>query len=101
RHTRSKRDWSSDVCSSDLLFALAKLPDEDADLGSDRFRRQAAEVLHVKPLDKLLVNADFELLKINLPFGLRRRVDHADVSRRRQIGRASCRERGEAWGGGG
>src|SRR5207249_8518799 len=21
RHTRSKRDWSSDVCSSDLLFA--------------------------------------------------------------------------------
>src|SRR5699024_4005975 len=23
RHTRSKRDWSSDVCSSDLLLALA------------------------------------------------------------------------------
>src|SRR5207247_6868042 len=22
RHTRSTRDWSSDVCSSDLLFAL-------------------------------------------------------------------------------
>src|SRR5699024_7319187 len=22
RHTRSKRDWSSDVCSSDLLFIL-------------------------------------------------------------------------------
>src|SRR5699024_11584050 len=21
RHTRSKRDWSSDVCSSDLIFA--------------------------------------------------------------------------------
>src|SRR6266704_3991983 len=27
RHTRSKRDWSSDVCSSDLTRALA-LPDE-------------------------------------------------------------------------
>src|SRR5207249_9173816 len=25
RHTRSKRDWSSDVCSSDLLPALAGL----------------------------------------------------------------------------
>src|SRR5699024_12612105 len=24
RHTRSKRDWSSDVCSSDLRFANAK-----------------------------------------------------------------------------
>src|SRR5699024_8741834 len=25
RHTRSKRDWSSDVCSSDLGFALAQM----------------------------------------------------------------------------
>src|SRR5699024_11937106 len=24
RHTRSKRDWSSDVCSSDLILAYAK-----------------------------------------------------------------------------
>src|SRR5699024_11580646 len=26
RHTRSKRDWSSDVCSSDLRFARLVLP---------------------------------------------------------------------------
>src|SRR5207249_7045858 len=26
RHTRSKRDWSSDVCSSDLVGTLATLP---------------------------------------------------------------------------
>src|SRR5699024_11776402 len=25
RHTRSKRDWSSDVCSSDLLFICATI----------------------------------------------------------------------------
>src|SRR5699024_12231591 len=25
RHTRSKRDWSSDVCSSDLVFFLIAL----------------------------------------------------------------------------
>src|SRR5699024_12226207 len=25
RHTRSKRDWSSDVCSSDLAYRLPKL----------------------------------------------------------------------------
>src|SRR5699024_11758465 len=25
RHTRSKRDWSSDVCSSDLLYITAML----------------------------------------------------------------------------
>src|SRR5699024_4019216 len=27
RHTRSKRDWSSDVCSSDLLIKKDKLQD--------------------------------------------------------------------------
>src|SRR5699024_12087795 len=26
RHTRSKRDWSSDVCSSDLGYALKIVP---------------------------------------------------------------------------
>src|SRR5699024_11606606 len=25
RHTRSKRDWSSDVCSSDLIFGISVL----------------------------------------------------------------------------
>src|SRR5207249_5155713 len=32
RHTRSKRDWSSDVCSSDLLEA--KAVDDDTAAGS-------------------------------------------------------------------
>src|SRR5438067_6809914 len=27
RHTRSKRDWSSDVCSSDLIVTLPLPPD--------------------------------------------------------------------------
>src|SRR5207249_8768561 len=26
RHTRSKRDWSSDVCSSDLFSVLVRFP---------------------------------------------------------------------------
>src|SRR2546421_7544525 len=37
RHTRSDRDWSSDVCSSDLLLAL--------DAAADR-RAAQAELLH-------------------------------------------------------
>src|SRR5207249_5506191 len=32
RHTRSKRDWSSDVCSSDLLLGCAEL---QAPMGAD------------------------------------------------------------------
>src|SRR5207249_6923115 len=31
RHTSSKRDWSSDVCSSDLVDSLAKLPAYEAE----------------------------------------------------------------------
>src|SRR5207249_9710688 len=31
RHTRSKRDWSSDVCSSDLLVAATTLSAQRAD----------------------------------------------------------------------
>src|SRR5699024_11284918 len=32
RHTRSKRDWSSDVCSSDLEFVFQISKDEYLDL---------------------------------------------------------------------
>src|SRR5206468_5857068 len=30
RHTRSDRDWSSDVCSSDLLYVVRNEDEEDA-----------------------------------------------------------------------
>src|SRR5699024_11219282 len=36
RHTRSKRDWSSDVCSSDLVTAKA-----DIDVSTDAFKTWA------------------------------------------------------------
>src|SRR5699024_12023412 len=32
RHTRSKRDWSSDVCSSDLRYHSLAIVDETLDL---------------------------------------------------------------------
>src|SRR5699024_12472073 len=37
RHTRSKRDWSSDVCSSDLTFCASNL--YQTVKGLDPFRR--------------------------------------------------------------
>src|SRR5699024_11838952 len=36
RHTRSKRDWSSDVCSSDLELGLLAADGVDAELFPDR-----------------------------------------------------------------
>src|SRR5690349_18264246 len=41
RHTRSLRDWSSDVCSSDLIFRLDNSKQEAA---AETARRKIAEV---------------------------------------------------------
>src|SRR5438067_6926019 len=79
RHTRSKRDWSSDVCSSDLIpvgrtmsFLSASLPGKSA---------------HVLPLARLgRIDAERKLMV--LPTGIKRLALAAA-----EIGRASCRER--------
>src|SRR5699024_11411470 len=78
RHTRSKRDWSSDVCSSDLAgtvsAALCCAPDSTA-----AAQHRAADT-------------------VPAPFLCRRK----GTDRGLQIGRASCREREwqlRVWGG--
>src|SRR5699024_11450037 len=84
RHTRSKRDWSSDVCSSDLLIAriaavrtwtfITHRGDwlEDADGWRDTTRT----------------------IEDRLSDALHERLTQRFVDRRTEIGRASCRERG-------
>src|SRR5699024_12081185 len=67
RHTTSKRDWSSDVCSSDLAKA------------------RGLELLEL-----------FEQLETG---GLRRLSGQAVEPGEVEIGRASCRERGQTLGG--
>src|SRR5690606_39645931 len=82
RHTRFSRDWSSDVCSSDL-----RIPSTQALRALESFARhgtvwQAADELH---LTRSAVSHQLRLLERDLGFRLMN-----------QIGRASCRERG--WG---
>src|SRR5699024_11805994 len=97
RHTRSKRDWSSDVCSSDL----AGLGLNDGQGGHG-----AAAVLlgqAAGPLQQAGVEVE-HVAGVGLPAGgaLEQQgqgaVGHRVLAEK--IGRASCRERG-AWGGGG
>src|SRR5206468_7198109 len=77
RHTRSDRDWSSDVCSSDLKpAAVAKAVD-----------KPEGPVLLTEARTVTLDNEGPQL--------------PAFVAARPEIGRASCRERVESWVGGG
>src|SRR5207253_5609114 len=96
RHTRWPRDWSSDVCSSDLVWLHEH--GEEADLGpGDR------AWLLVDLGAGLLEEADprdvvAELLPDVTPEAQAELV--AGLWEVSQIGRASCRERGEVGGGG-
>src|SRR5690606_39522436 len=77
RHTRFSRDWSSDVCSSDLCRVLG--------LCRSSYRYEPRREEPMELLQELR-----QIASERPRFGYRRL--HALL--RRQIGRASCRERG-------
>src|SRR5207248_6097545 len=84
RHTRSYGDWSSDVCSSDLL-PQALLDDVSDELN----------VKLLEPLDACNEVIDVQV-KPNFPrtgHALRQADPPVRQGDHRQIGRASCRER--------
>src|SRR5690606_40266094 len=88
RHTRFSRDWSSDVCSSDL--PLANL---DARARIDR----AAQAIGVPILVGGLLHGPGErqLQNVGIVWEPGRGPTHTYVKQHPEIGRASCREKGE------
>src|SRR2546429_4736812 len=78
RHTRCSRDWSSDVCSSDLGAVRIEVT------GGFEFRS-------VRIAPDALDPDDVEMLQDLVLAALRDAVDR--VEELREIGRASCRER--------
>src|SRR5439155_9887424 len=84
RHTRWPRDWSSDVCSSDLEQVLRALC--YAALAAAAGLVGAADRWAVLGGSPLVPAAFFAALGTALLAAV-------------EIGRASCRERGEMWGG--
>src|SRR5262249_59477379 len=85
RHTRLVSDWSSDVCSSDLSRLR---PAEDDRRSGGRSYLPSSSLTDLRSSSAGLRR---------LLYGLSRKV-HARNSRWREIGRASCRERGEVSG---
>src|SRR5207247_8154017 len=72
RHTRSTRDWSSDVCSSDLLFC-----DSLHRLGRDplRVEHDCQLVAGQRPLGEDVDNVDRVPLRSGTHRGMTRQVD--------------------------
>src|SRR5690606_40018123 len=90
RHTRFSRDWSSDVCSSDLGFrgealpsigSVARLSMRSRPRGADSAAEIVVDGGRVSPVRPVAANHG-TMVEV-------------------QIGRASCRERGWVAGGGG
>src|SRR5207247_6158667 len=94
RHTRSTRDWSSDVCSSDLLAYNTRL------VRKQDLPKSYEDLAHPRWRGKLGIEADDAdwLAGVFAQLGEARgvRIFQEIVA---EIGRASCRERGERAGG--
>src|SRR5207249_7287912 len=93
RHTRSKRDWSSDVCSSDLTLLIQN----GTLLDPTRNIERAADLLihdgKITAIGKNLGKAD-EVLDGAGCYVTPGLIDIHVHLREPEIGRASCRERG-------
>src|SRR5699024_11437067 len=86
RHTRSKRDWSSDVCSSDL-------DREDVAVGCDRPAEQR-EVVE-QPLGDEAVLAVTEQVRLGVALGELLVPGSGDVRQVAELGRSEERRVGE------
>src|SRR5699024_11734649 len=94
RHTRSKRDWSSDVCSSDLAELFFKAGFHGLKSG---FKIDVVGDF----LDELLVGDD--AVGADDEHGAAEEAEFLDgdaIGRTEEIGRASCRERADSEGAG-
>src|SRR5699024_12208039 len=85
RHTRSKRDWSSDVCSSDLVLLRADLADLVAHVHGQAERAGIGDLAVAAASGVLADRLAREIIGGEL---LEHKIIH-------EIGRASSRERVE------
>src|SRR5206468_8780932 len=93
-HTRSDRDWSSDVCSSDLMKQAGLIKKPMYVVPNHLLEQFAREFMQLYPNARLLVTTKEDLTRE------RRKHLTAKIASSEwdgiivtQIGRASCRER--------
>src|SRR5699024_11269698 len=93
RHTRSKRDWSSDVCSSDLhIYPRKEYPElAFVDWNLLPLTHKKHNTFHDRENDEIIGEGLYWQRKRQKEFERWKRDRESP-----QIGRASCRERGES-----
>src|SRR5690606_40844599 len=99
RHTRFSRDWSSDVCSSDLADGH-RTRDRFGDLRKALDRNVHQKVERQEFFEIVLRERDEDRSKF-VAIDRYLRLAKLSADRGWQIGRASCRERGWIMVGGG
>src|SRR5207302_7626354 len=94
RHTRFSRDWSSDVCSSDLNALEEKLNIDNQNIRQFFENFMTARTLIAQARSQL-----YPTVGASLSYSASRsssNLTNAPSANTGQIGRASCRERGQA-----
>src|SRR5207248_6033261 len=91
RHTRSYGDWSSDVCSSDLLQLLGRLLGDRALLGG--LEAFFLDIPHQDPASRHLIGGDLAERRFRVDLAP---VDHEGASRseERRVGKEWRRRMG-------
>src|SRR5690606_40992056 len=101
RHTRFSRDWSSDVCSSDLPMALTAEEQRALSVGTDS-EGGFAVPFQLDPIIILTNDGSISPLRqIARVEQITTKTWQGVTSSGIKIGRASCRERGQMAGEGG
>src|SRR5690606_40404248 len=98
RHTRFSRDWSSDVCSSDLEDVVDRIASGELPKGEALATARLAGIMGAKRTSDLIPLCH-PLPLTGIEVDLAPRGDHVEITATVPIGRASCRER--AWSSGG
>src|SRR5207248_7225622 len=101
RHTRSYGDWSSDVCSSDLPSPASHRPFTGPSRASHRPLPNSRGTGMRIGVPKETVADERRVALTPDVAGRLGKAGFAVLVERAEIGRASCRERGEVGGGGG
>src|SRR5206468_8379216 len=91
RHTRSDRDWSSDVCSSDLSDFAGTIFSRDSVQGTFPL-----STIHIDTPDAADVVMSFRWSEENNQFGVPGMID-ADWNRKAGEGRSEERRVGKEW----